>query len=246
MLADYDARTPCELFAGPIDLTSRQAYALQAEFARLREARGERVIGYKLGCTSPAVREQLRIGEPIFARLFDSECHDSGARLSHASYANLAVEGELALRLARDLPASTPHSEKCLDAIESFFPVIELHHYVIRSTQPCVQELIASNGMHAGFVLAERPHGRRLVNPQNLTVLLNGEKVGAIDEPWTMSEPVASVRWLAARLWESGLGLARGQVILTGSPLPLYPAGPGSLVVVEAPPLGRCSVTVDP
>src|SRR5262245_49995204 len=91
MLGDYDARTPCQLFAGPIDLTPSQAYTLQAKIARLREARGERVIGYKLGCTSPAVQKQLGIGEPIFARLFDRECHDSGARLFHASYANLAV-----------------------------------------------------------------------------------------------------------------------------------------------------------
>ena len=49
MLADYDARTPGQLFAEPLDLTTVQAYALQAEIARLREERGERVIGYKVG-----------------------------------------------------------------------------------------------------------------------------------------------------------------------------------------------------
>jgi hypothetical protein len=45
MLADYDARTPGRLFAEPLDLTTVQAYALQAEIARLREERGENVIG---------------------------------------------------------------------------------------------------------------------------------------------------------------------------------------------------------
>ena len=52
MLADYDARTPGQLFGELIDLTTVQAYALQAEIARLREQRGERIIGYKVGCTS--------------------------------------------------------------------------------------------------------------------------------------------------------------------------------------------------
>jgi 2-keto-4-pentenoate hydratase len=246
MLADYDARTPCRLFAEPIHLTIGQAYALQAEVARLREARGERVIGYKIGCTSPAVQNQLGIGEPIFARLFDTECHDPGARLSHASYANLAVEGELAVRLSTDLSSSTPDGGEWLDAIESSFPVIELHHYLLRSPKACVQELIASNGMHAGFVPAERPHGRCPIDPPSLTILLNCKEVGVSEEPWTMTDPIASVRWLAARLGECGLGLFRGQVILTGSPLPLFPVGPGSQVVVEASHMGRCCVTVDP
>jgi 2-keto-4-pentenoate hydratase len=221
-------------------------HASQAEIARLREARGERVIGYKLGCTSSAVQKQLGIGEPIFARLVDTECLDSDARVSRARYANLAVEGELAVRLARDLSASLPASEDGQDTIESIFPVIELHHYVIRSPKPCAQELIASNGMHAGFVLAERSHIGPLVNPQNLAILFNGVKVGVSDKPWTMSDLVASVRWLADGLGERGLGLSCGQVILTGSPSPLYRVGPGGQVVVVAPPLGRCCVTVDP
>jgi hypothetical protein len=35
MLADYDARTPGKLSGEPIDLTTVQAYALQAEIAGL-------------------------------------------------------------------------------------------------------------------------------------------------------------------------------------------------------------------
>ncbi len=246
MLADYDARTPCQLFVDPIDLTSSQAYALQAEVTRLRGARGERVIGYKLGCTSPVIQKQLGIGEPIFARLFDTECQDSGVRLSCARFANLAVEGELAVRLATDLSPLSPASVLDRSVIDSIFPVIELHHYVLRSPKPCVQELIASNGMHAGLVLSERPHGGPLVDPESLTVLLNRERVGSSEVPWTMADPIQSLRWLAIRLAECGQRLYRGQVILTGSSLPLYPVGPGSEVVVEAPPLGRCRVTVDP
>jgi 2-keto-4-pentenoate hydratase len=99
--------------------------------------------------------------------------------------------------------------------------------------------------MHAGFVLAERSHIGPLVNPQNLAILFNGVKVGVSDKPWTMSDPVASVRWLADGLGERGLGLSCSQVTLTGSTLPLYPVGPGGRVVA-APPLGRCCVTVDP
>jgi 2-keto-4-pentenoate hydratase len=69
--------------------------------------------------------------------------------------ANLAVEGELALRLSKDLAGSPSTEEDCLDAISAVFPVIELHHYVLHQARSPGPELIAGSGMHAGFVLAE-------------------------------------------------------------------------------------------
>jgi 2-keto-4-pentenoate hydratase len=242
VLADHDARTPCQ----PLDLTSDQAYALQAEIARLRVLRGETVIGYKLGCTSKAIQQQLGIHEPIYGRLFATGCFASGARLSRAHYANLAIEGELALRLANDLSDSPLADDEWAGAIESIFPVIELHDYVFWSARPCAQDLIASNGMHAGFVVAEQPHGGPLIEVNGLSILINDCKVDGIGDPWTMDGPIAALRWLAARLGERGLRLTRGQVILTGSPMRLHPVAAGSRVVVEAPPLGKSTVEIDP
>ena len=64
-LADYDAKTPGRLSCRPLALTIAQAYAVQAEVGRLRERRGERIIGYKVGCTSKPIQEQLGVQEPI-------------------------------------------------------------------------------------------------------------------------------------------------------------------------------------
>src|ERR1700722_7170222 len=89
MLADYDARTPGQFCCEPVDLTTAHAYALQAEIARLREQRGEKVIGYKVGCTSRPIQAQLGVKEPIFGRLWGTEWHPSGTHLSSARYANL-------------------------------------------------------------------------------------------------------------------------------------------------------------
>ncbi len=81
-LADYDAKTPGRRSCPPSRLTFAQAYAVQAEVGRLRERRGERIIGYKVGCTSKPIQEQLRMQEPIFGRIFDTGCFRSGASLS--------------------------------------------------------------------------------------------------------------------------------------------------------------------
>jgi 2-keto-4-pentenoate hydratase len=247
MLADYDARTPGQFFVEPLDLSTPQVYALQAEVARLREERGERVVGYKIGCTSRPIQVQLGVNEPIFGRLFDTECHPSGVRLRSSRYASLAVEGELAVRLSTDLAGGTTSAEACRDAIEEVFPVIELHHYVIPGAWSSAQWLIASNGMHAGFVFAEgQSRGLRLAKvARSLSIRINETVVGAVEDARSLICPIESLRWLAGRLGQFGLKLRKGQIILTGSPLNLYPVAPGSRIVVEAPPLGASCVEID-
>jgi 2-keto-4-pentenoate hydratase len=247
MLTDYDDRTPGERSGGPIGLTTAEAYALQAAIARLRERRGETVIGYKVGCTSRDIQRQLGVEEPIFARLFDTGCHPCGVRLPSTCYANPAIEGELAIRMSRDLPRESLTDDEYTAAIESVFPVIELHHFVLPRDGSPLAGLIASGGMHAGLVLAERETtcSGRVPPVEELDVTIDDRLVGATREPWTMGGPAATLRWLTARLAESDLQLRRGQVILTGSPLPLFPVGPGSRIVAEARPLGRSSAKMD-
>jgi 2-keto-4-pentenoate hydratase len=248
MLADYDARTPGQLFGEHLDLTTVPAYALQAEIARLREQRGEKVIGYKVGCTSRPIQVQLGVKEPIFGRLFDTECHPSGVHLSSARYANLAVEGEMAVRLSKDLPGEPLSAEESREAIADVFPVIELHHYVLPGAWPPGQWLIASNGMHAGLVLAEaetRCSGLAQV-AHKLSIRIYEIEVLAVEDGASPTCPIESLCWLAGRLAQFGLQLCKGQVILTGSPMKLYPVAPGSRIVVEAPPLGASCVEIDP
>jgi 2-keto-4-pentenoate hydratase len=172
MLADYDARTPGQHAGEPLDLTTVQAHALQADIARLREERGEKVIGYKVGCTSRLIQAQLGVTEPIFGSLWGRECHTSGVHLSSARYTNLAVEGEMAVRLGKDLAGAAVSEEECREAIESVFPVIELHHYVLPKAWPEEQWLVATGGLHAGFVLAEmETRLLSLAHPANSLIL---------------------------------------------------------------------------
>lgn len=247
MLADFDARTPGELFSRPVDLTIPQSYELQSEIARLREQRGEKIIGYKIGCTSKIIQQQLGVSEPIFGRIFDTGCFRSGARLSYARYANLAVEGELAVRLSKDLAGSPPTEEECLGAIAAVFPVIELHHYILHEARSPGPELIASSGMHAGFVLAEEsPRSGPSDLVHSLCICINGVRVGAVEDSGTFASARESLRWLAGRLAGIGLGLGQGQIILTGSPMPLFPVSAGSKIVVEASPLGKSWAEIGP
>jgi 2-keto-4-pentenoate hydratase len=248
LLADLDALEPGRSFTIRPTLPARDAYALQQEVVRLRERRGERVIGYKIGCSSRVIQKQLGTDQPIFGRIFDTGCFRSGSRLSYARFAGLAIEGELAIRLCRDLPGSPLPDEEYNAAIGSVFGTIELHHYGVYASGGSLPALIATSGMHAGLIPAAETtfDSARVHTVLDLTVSIDEQPVGTTGEPWSMGSPAAALRWFSPSLDEVGARLICGQVILTGAVLPLFPVRPGARVVVEARPLGRCVAEVDP
>ena len=125
-LADYDARQPGTMFANGIVLDVSQGYELQSAVTELRRGRGERTIGYKVGCTSPKIRAQLGIDHCVTGRLFESEQHLSGVELSCENFASLAIEGELAVELLHEPSEDNIAETGIPTCIARVFPVIEL------------------------------------------------------------------------------------------------------------------------
>ena len=52
ILEDYDSKNPSIIFKEKINITNEDALIIQSNVARLREKRGEKIIGYKIGCVS--------------------------------------------------------------------------------------------------------------------------------------------------------------------------------------------------
>jgi 2-keto-4-pentenoate hydratase len=101
--------------------------------------------------------------------------------------------------------------------------------------------------MHAGVVLPENGPGNAVPDLlPGLGVFIDGVQTGRVDSSSLTAGPIAALAWLAAQLTPFGLRLCQGQIILTGSPLPLYTVAPGSKIVVEAPPLGTSRAEVIP
>lgn len=228
-LRDYRAREPGTCFADPgFGLDLEAAYALQAAIAALRVADGDRVIGYKVGCTGPGTVAQFGVAGPIRGYLYESEVRSSGVALAAGDFARLAIEGEMAIRIG-------DRAE-----IDAVFPVIELHHFVFRAPRKTLIELVANNGLNAGIVLPPAISAM----PKTLSVRINDSTFGP-STPWPLpGGAAASLEWLRSHLSASGLALEPGQTILAGTPLGLYPVAPGdevSVLVDEAPAV-RCTI----
>jgi len=237
-LIDYDSHRPGSLFEQPgLKLSIADAYALQFEVARLREQRGEAIAGYKIGCISAAMQAQLGLDQPVFGHVFDSELHLSGVTLDPANYDGLAIEGEFAVRIGDDIRG-----------VVSEFVVIELHNYVIRRPPLTAQELIANNAIHAGAVLpaAERRilRGPGELLQESIAVFRNGENLGTATGSALPDGPLGSVARLARHLEQYRKNIHPGQLVLTGSPLPLYPARCGDKFVVRSEHLAAVTAVI--
>ena len=234
---DYRAREPGTCFAEPgfvLDLP--QAYELQRSVAALRVAAGDRITGYKVGCTGPGTVAQFGMEGPIRGYLYESEVRQTGATLEAAALAILAVEGEMALRIGGN------------GEIAAAIPVVELHHFVFRSRRKTLAELVANNGLQAGIVLPDEPWPLSrtcLTKHAVLSVRINGRLLGS-GGLWPLpGGPDASLAWLRTHLAEFGLAVSPGQIVLSGTPLGLYPikAGDDVEVCIDGAVATQCSIT---
>ena len=246
-LADYDARTPGSLFAKGLTLSVEEGYAVQSAVAALRTARGERVIGYKVGCTSPTIRRQLGIDHCVSGRLFDSEQYTDGVTLSREQFANPAVEGELAIELLRSPRPEDFETDQIPPCVACVYPVIELHHRVMRGSEPTAGELIAHNAINGGAVAGAGVPRRSIefaeLREASLRIFMDDVLVDEYSGPALVDTIRSSLAWLNSVVQERGDQLCAGQIVLTGSIPGLHSITEACDIRIDASPFGSVHMT---
>ena len=226
---DYHDGQPGSIFGDPgFRLSLDDAYLVQLEAVRLRSARGESVAGYKIGCVSTTVRKQLGTKHAVFGHVFLDEVKSSPARVAASDYCDLGVEGELAVRLSRSLTDLGSLRREPESFAAEVVPVIELHNYVFRGGSPRAAEVVANNALHAGIVV---PTVRGPLCP-NRDVRIRVQIGQRVDEQ-ALVNPFGTLHELASRLATFGITPQNGDILLTGSPLPLYRVSPGEKVCAQ-------------
>lgn len=204
-------------------LSIAEAYTVQDLVAEMRVQRGEKIVGFKVGCTSEAIRSQFGLNVPIFGRLFSPHIHEEEAIVNWNDYVNCAIEPEMVLTLGVDLCGTGLPDDQLIDAIECVSPGIELHNFKFWYDPPTSQELICSGGIHAGLIV-----GAAKVSPNQLSfehelfsVRKNGDLIAEAPASEIMGGPIHSLRWLVDSLTHRGLSLQKGSLVIPGSPVEL-------------------------
>jgi len=229
-----------------LDLDVDDAYAISLGILARRERAGERVIGKKIGVTSAAVQEMLGVHQPDFGFLTDRMLvADGGTVRIRETMIQPRAEAEIALILERALsgPGVTP--EAVLAATRHIAACFEIVDSRIANWDIGIVDTVADNASCGVFVL-----GPARVDPRGLDLAALRARVAKNGRPLSeglgsavQGSPLASVAWLANTLGRYGVTLAAGDIILSGSLVPLEPARPGDRFQLELDGVGSASVS---
>lgn len=225
LVAEHEAGQAFRPFAQARGIASLDdAYAVQGAFVRRLESRsGVRRAGYKIGLTSPRMQAMCGIDQPIAGVVLEDGVHRSGAMLDRSRYGRLGIEFEVAVRLARDLPADLApfDRESVASAVEAVCPAVEIvddRRADYRELD--VLSLVADNSWNAGVVLGEfRSSWPDLAGVEGV-VRCGGAEVDRGTGRDVLGHPFIPLAWLANHLARTGASLRAGDIVMTGSLVP--------------------------
>lgn len=209
-------------------LSTAEAYAVQRLRTRDRLDRGERVVGWKLGYTSAAMREQMGVSSPNHGPLTDAMLLASGGRLP-ASVLQPRVEPEVALVLATDLAGDVGRAAAGA-AVARALPALEVVDSVWTGYRFTLEDNTADGSSAAYVVLGDREIDAPVdaLDTVGAVLEIDGAEVGRGRGADAMGHPLDALAWLAARLSEQGETLRAGDVVITGGLTAAVALEPGS------------------
>ncbi|HWC21691.1 MAG TPA: fumarylacetoacetate hydrolase family protein [Flexivirga sp.] len=220
------------------------AYAVQERLAAERVAGGARVVGRKIGLTSPAVQQQLGVDQPDFGILFDDMAYESGATVEHASVMQPKVEAEVAFVLKDDLADGSLDIEQVREAVDYAVAAIEICGSRIAGWDITFGDTVADNASAGAYVLGTQRRTLDDFEPRDvqMTMTVTGQETSTGDGAACLGDPLLALQWLARQARDLGAPLCAGQVILSGALGPMRPAAPGVEATAELSGLGSVSV----
>jgi|TARA_B110000259_G_C14008873_1_gene398875 2-oxopent-4-enoate/cis-2-oxohex-4-enoate hydratase len=226
------------------DITIDDAYHISLQMLQRRLASGEKVIGKKIGVTSKAVQNMLGVFQPDFGYLTDKMVFSDEIPISKMLMQPKA-EGEIAFILKKDLSGPGITNADVLAATESVMPCFEIVDSRIDNWEIKIQDTVADNASCGLFVVNEKA----AVDPRSIdlstcgmVVEKNGSTLSLGAGAAALGSPVNCVAWLANTLGKFGIPLKAGEIILSGSLVPLEPIVAGDVMNVRIGGMGNCSV----
>lgn len=226
-------------------ISIEEAYFVSRRLVDRRLADGETIVGKKIGVTSPAVQNMLGVYRPDFGFLTDRMIVADGGTVPMASMIQPRAEAEIAFRLRRDLVGPGVDEDAVLAATETVMPCFEIVDSRIKDWKIKIEDTIADNASCGVYVLGDAAVDPRELDLPEVTVRVykNGSLVSEGRGSAVQGNPLTAVAWLANTLGEFGIPLRSGELILSGSLVPLEPVVRGDRMNLEMEGVGTASVS---
>lgn len=225
------------------------AYAVQDAWVNLKLGEGRRIRGRKIGLTSRAMQDAMKINEPDFGTLLDDMFFDDGAEIEAAQFLDPRIEVELAFVLSERLEGDQVSLFDVLNATDYVVPALEIIAARSFRVDPetgrarTVVDTISDNAANAGIIIGGRP-----IKPMDEDLRWVGALLyrnGIIEETGVaagvLNHPANGIVWLARKFADHGVVLEPGQVILAGSFTRPVTVSAGDTIHADYGPLGGIS-----
>lgn len=240
-----DGRTVPPLIARYPHLDIDAAYQISLGALALRRKDGERVVGKKIGVTSKAVQDMLGVHQPDFGFLTDRMWIKGDIDIAAHGLIQPRAEAEIAFILKDSLIGPGVTAADVIAATEAIAPCFEIVDSRIQGWKIGIVDTVADNASCGVFVLGEAQVDPRAYHLPDLhvTVTKNGAPLSEGKGSAVQGDPAQAVAWLANTLGVYGVTLEAGDVILSGSLVPLEPAVAGDQFHMTLHGIGTCSAT---
>lgn len=222
------------------DLDLSTGYAVQDETLARRLARGQTLVGVKLGLTSRAKQQRMGISSPLTAWLTDAMVLPAGAPVPRGQLIHPRAEPEIVFVLGERLRGPGVTAASAMRAVERVYGGIEIIDSRYRNFRFTLPDVVADNASSGAFVTG--PVG---LLPQGLDLSLeacllevDGRVVDSATGAAVQGHPAEALALAANSLATRGLALEPGWTVLTGGMTDAVHVEAGARVAVHFTSLG--------
>jgi 2-oxo-3-hexenedioate decarboxylase len=212
------------------------AYRVTAAVRRLRETRGEKPVGRKIGFTNRTTWPDYA---PMWGYVYDRTVHDLadlGGFFSLAGLAEPRIEPEIVFRLAA-LPAPGMDERALLGCIDSVAHGFEIVQSIFPGWGFSAPDAVVAFGLHGALLLGPwhpvtaHEEWEQELAAFELDLLCDGVIVDHGRASNVLGGPLTALRQLVELLAPDAVNspLAAGEIITTGTLTRVPPVGPGEM-----------------
>jgi 2-oxo-3-hexenedioate decarboxylase len=163
------------------------AYAIQDEIKRRKEARGNKTVGLKAGLTSFAKMKQMGVETPVFGFVSDYMARPDGGEIKHSELIHPKVEAEICIVTKAPLKGPGCNVAAVMAATDFVIPAVEIIDSRYRDFKFDLKSVIADNTSSAG--------GRAILAISTCARSASCSRSTARSSRWPRAPPCSATHW---------------------------------------------------
>lgn len=250
--AKRDAKAVERLTLIAPSLTLDESYQVQDQGIVFRIFENERPIGFKMGFTSQAKREQMNLGSPIYGVLTDrmeiksKEGSQETPVYSLNDQIHPKIEPEIAFYVEKEMrfPITQEEALSSCSGVSAAMEILDSRflHFKYFS----LPDVVADNCSSSHFVLSKKAVNPLEVDIGNLEMVMsiNGQIAQTASSSAISGHPGNSLVQLCELLAKRGRSVPAGSIILAGAATQAVALEPGMKVQLTVQNLGEVSIEI--